>query len=137
MLFVQFCEKVESTNIDLKRTNDGFTCEVTCPMCKTEKSLASYISESSGKTTFSISNFKRHYNVMHQNGTESISTQFQFSIENASTPISTNQKSTRSNCENCDMLKKDLIQRETELFELANKVKSFDNLKAIIAQRGK
>lgn len=75
---------------------------------------------------------------MHQSGKESSSTQFEFSLENASTPIPTSQESsvqeTRSNCECCDLLKKDLTDRETEL---TTKIKSFNDLEKIIAEKGK
>lgn len=142
MFFLQLSEKGVLTNIDLKRTNDDLACKVICPICGMEKALSSYVSESSGKISFSIYNFKRHYNAMHQSGKESNSKQFELGINSASTSISTSQdsllqESTRSNCESCDMLRNDLTHRETELFELTDKVKKFNDLEAILAEKGK
>lgn len=135
---MQFCEQSVYTDIDIKHTNDGMECKVICPICGIEKALSPYVCESSGKISFSVYNFKRHYNTMHQSGKESSSTQFEFSLENASTPIPTSQESsvqeTRSNCECCDLLKKDLTDRETEL---TTKIKSFNDLEKIIAEKGK
>lgn len=52
-------------NIVLKGSSDDLVCEIICPACNGKKKLSHFYNASTGKTSFSLYNFKTHYTIQH------------------------------------------------------------------------
>ncbi|XP_031639982.1 kinesin-like protein KIN-14H [Contarinia nasturtii] len=61
----KICEQMTDGNIMIEETSSGATCKVSCPQCQTVSALGSFTNQTTGKQTFSIHNFTRHYTTMH------------------------------------------------------------------------
>lgn len=46
--------------------NSGTICKIQCPDCESIKKISSYVNKDTGKSTFSVFNFSRHYSA-HSN----------------------------------------------------------------------
>lgn len=63
--FFKFCGKINDSNILIEDGESGKMCKISCPECEVETSLSSSVSSSTGKISFTIFNFRRHYLSCH------------------------------------------------------------------------
>lgn len=69
--FFKLCDKFVESNILLEDSPSGMICKVFCPVCGVENSLSSSENNTTGKISFTIFNFRRHYLAHHSVGFES------------------------------------------------------------------
>lgn len=110
--FFKFCDNLEESDILIENTSSGVICKISCPECGFETTLSSSEYSATGKTSISISNFRRHYSSHHSLGDEG-------STRNAMT-----SKSSHIDCdelnEQMENLSKQRTQFESELQQRCN-----------------
>lgn len=60
-MFFKVSGKLSENNIIVEITSSGIACKVSCPCCKAVKAL----SKTKGKNSFSVYNFKSHFEEQH------------------------------------------------------------------------
>lgn len=120
---LKVCDELAVENIIFE--NQGSVCKIQCSDCGKEKKLSSFLNKDTGKCTFSVSNFKRHYEV--HAGNEK-STQ---SVENGES----SQQPNENQVNNVDIAKLNdtITERNAEIRRANDKIAS---LEATINEKG-
>lgn len=62
VFFIQkICGNLTEDNVIIDGTGFGLVCKVICPECNTPHTLSSSVNKTTGKSSFSIFNFNRHF----------------------------------------------------------------------------
>lgn len=64
-ILLKICAGLPEMNVTVEN-RDGFECKIRCPECNSIRKLSSSVNMETGKKSFSLHNFKVHYNS-HQN----------------------------------------------------------------------
>lgn len=81
--------------------NGGLQCKIICPECKEPRTLSSSVNEATGKSSFSVYNFTRHFKT-HQ----------------IAPPNSQNESRDDQTCTGCSALHNSVAQKEAVISEL-------------------
>lgn len=70
--FPKICDTLADENVVVDDTNSGLVCKITCPICNSNTSLSSSVNKKTGTSSFSIHNFKRHFEKSHDRNSSDI-----------------------------------------------------------------
>lgn len=100
----------------LEKTSSGFHFKIICPECNVQKAISSSVSESTGLYSFTVHNFKRHYNK-HQPSTST-------AVEGDGEQVIHEIDVVKNNATECNELKQKINDNNATIEKLKKRVKS-------------